>query len=60
MVIPTNHLWLVYFQDKKIYVYLYMLPFQLVKIANWFSFLNALFSGGLKRFYGSIFVSSLR
>ena len=31
-----------------------------VKIANWSSFLNASFSGGLKIFYGRFFVSSLR
>ena len=36
------------------------MSFQLVKIANRFSFFNVLFSGGLKTFYGSIRVSFLR
>ena len=36
-----------------------VVPFQMVKITNWFSLLNASFNGGLKFFYGSILVSSL-
>ena len=61
MYFDDNHLYLVYSQDRN-YVYLFLrYPFiQLVKIANWFSFLNMSFSGGLKIFHGTILVSSLR
>ena len=37
-------------------IFVFVVPFQLVKIANWFSLLNASFSCGLKIFYGSILV----
>ena len=47
------------FPKQKLCVFASVVPFQLAKIANWF-LLNALFSGGLKIFYGSIRVSSLR
>ena len=59
LMVIFSHLWLVYFQDKK-YVYLFLwCPFSLLKLLIGFR-LNALFSGGLKIFYGSICVSSLR
>ena len=45
------------FSKRKLCVIVSEVPFQLVKIANGFSFLNALLSGGLKSFYGSILVS---
>ena len=48
------------FSRQKLCVILSVVPFKLVNIANWFSFLNMSFSGGLKIFYGSILVSSLR
>ena len=48
------------FSRQKLCVFVSVVPFQLVKIASWFSFLNASFSGGLKIFYESILVSSLR
>ena len=48
------------FSRQKLCVVVSVVPFQLVKIGKWFSFLNALFSCGMKTFYGSILVSSLR
>ena len=47
------------FLRQNICVFLSVVVFQLVKIANWFLILNVLLSGGLKIFYGSILVSSL-
>ena len=47
------------FHTQKLCVFVFGVPFHLVKIANWFSFLNASFSVGLKICYGSILLSSL-
>ena len=48
------------FSRQKLCVFVSLVRFQLVKIANLFSFLKTSFSGGLKIFYESILVSSLR
>ena len=58
-MVLLSHLQLFYFQDKN-YVYLFLwCPFSLLKLLIGFR-LNDLFSGGLKIFYGSIRISSLR
>ena len=47
------------FSRQKLCSFVSVVPIQLVKIANWFSFLNVLFSGDLKIFYGSVLASSV-
>ena len=47
------------FSRQKLSSFVSVVPIQLVKIANWFSFLNVLFSGDLKIFYGSVLASSV-
>ena len=48
------------FLRQKLCVFVSVVPFQLVEITNWFSFLNASFNCGLKIFSGNILVFSLR
>ena len=47
------------FLKQKLCVFVSAVPYRLVEIANWFSFLSASFRGGLNIFHGSIIVSYL-